>query len=59
MSLKPTQRKPALPKHLFDQSEKCFHVVRPHEPDLAVDGLARASVFERFVALFGNKKSSK
>ena len=59
MSLETTQRNLALPKHLFDPSEKCFQVVRPHEPDLAVDGLARASVFERFVALFGNEKSSK
>ena len=59
MSLEPTQRNPALPKRLFDQSEECFEVVRLREPDLAVDGLARASVFERFVALFGSKKTSK
>ena len=57
MSLESTQRNPALPKHLFDPSEKCFQVVRPHEPDLSVDGLARASVFERVLGLFAKTKS--
>ena len=57
MSLESTQRNPALPKHLFDPSERCFQVVRPHEPDLSVDGLARASVFERVLGLFAKTKS--
>ena len=57
MSLETTQRNPALPKHLFDPSEKCFQVVRPHEPDLSVDGLARASVLERILGLFGRTKT--
>jgi hypothetical protein len=58
MSLETTQRNPALPKHLFDPSEKCFQVVQQHEPDLSVDGLARASVLERILMLFGKTKSA-
>ena len=57
MSLESTQQNSALPQRLFDPSETCFQVVRPHEPDLSVDGLARASVFERVLALFAKTKS--
>ena len=57
MSLETTQRNSALPQRLFDPSETCFQVVRPDEPDLSVDGLARASVFERVLALFVKTKS--
>ena len=57
MSLETTQRNPALPQYLFDQGADCFKVVQTHEPDLSVDGLGHASIFERLLALFGKRAS--
>jgi len=57
MSLETTQRNPALPQYLFDQGAECFKVVRPHEPDLSVDGFGHASIFERMLGLFGKRRS--
>ena len=39
MNLDSTQRHAAPAKQLFDPSAEWFRVARPHEPDLAVDGL--------------------
>jgi hypothetical protein len=56
MNLDSTQRNAALPEQLFDPSAEWFRVVRPDEPDLAVDGLYRSSVIERVLRLFGRRR---